>query len=499
MNDNVDPIERLQGYLQTARMQGVKPFYLLIDDDFRLRAPRGQARFYGFDGLSPDSDLSDQLLFLVGQDQDPGATLHLPMLELPNGTYCELHAIRLKNGWGLAFCDASIQQQLQARYQQMAHELALAQYQLKHQHQQLQEANEAKSRFIARMSHEFRTPLSSILGFTELAHEDMGDPWRLNADLEAISRGANYLLSLVDNLLDHAVLEQGELIIHPTSCEPYRLIDDLEQLFQPAAHQKGLSLAWWLDAGVPDHLWIDEVRLRQVMVNLIGNAIKFTQEGGITVSMEWHDERLKVQVEDTGSGISESEQARLFEAFMQADAGKSARGAGLGLTISREIVRRMGGDLTLRSRPGRGTRIRFDIKAPARAGSEAGKVSLEGMRILLLEQDPDIRKLLTIFLKTAGAELLEAGGQQKALELLSKKPQLALCHLLDPPQHRLLLRVLRQAGFQGPVLAIGSQDDQDLLNEILRAGYADLITTPIRRTELLARLTEVHSKQEDRA
>ena len=230
MNDNVDPIERLQGYLQTARMQGVKPFYLLIDDDLRLRAARGQARFYGFDGLSPDSDLSDQLLFLVGQDQDPGATLHLPMLELPNGTYCELHAIRLKNGWGLAFCDASIQQQLQARYQQMAHELALAQYQLKHQHQQLQEANEAKSRFIARMSHEFRTPLSSILGFTELAHEDMGDPWRLNADLEAISRGANYLLSLVDNLLDHAVLEQGELIIHPTSCEPYRLIDDLVRI-----------------------------------------------------------------------------------------------------------------------------------------------------------------------------------------------------------------------------------------------------------------------------
>ncbi len=498
MNERNDPIERLQGYLQAARMQGAKPFYLLIDDEFRLRAARGQARYYGFDDLEPDSDLSERLLFLIGQSQEPGSTLHLPMLELPNGTYCELHAIRLKNGWGLAFCDASTQQQLQARYQQMAHELALAQYRLKHQHQQLQEANEAKSRFIARMSHEFRTPLSSIIGFAELANEDMGDPWRLSADLEAISRGANYLLSLVDNLLDHAVLEQGELIIHPTACEPSRLIDDLEQLFQPAAHQKGLSLAWWLDSGVPKHLWLDEVRLRQVLVNLIGNAIKFTQEGGITVSMEWHDGRLKVQVEDTGSGISESEQARLFEAFVQADTGKSARGAGLGLTISREIVRRMGGDLTLHSKPGKGTRVRFDVKAPPRAGDRAGTISLQGKRILLLEQDPDIRKLLAIFLKTVGVELLEAGEQQQALALLSKKPQLAICHLLEPPQHRLLLRVLQQAGFEGPVLAIGSQDDQDLLNEIRRAGYADLITKPIRRTELLARLTEILSNPEPR-
>jgi len=268
------------------------------------------------------------------------------------------------------------------------------------------------------------------------------------------------------------------------------------KLFQPAARQQGLTLAWWLEGSLPSRLWLDETRLRQVLVNLIGNAIKFTREGGITVSMDWAEDRLEVAVEDTGPGIPPEDQARLFDAFSRGSAAQGKRGAGLGLSISRELVRRMGGEMLLDSRPGRGTTVRFHLTAPARQAQGGGENHLKDRLVLLLERDGDSRQLLSIFLRGAGARVLLADTQDKAIAHLAESPQLVIANLLEEPHHRLLLKRLAGAGYQGPVVAVGTADDAALLDKVRRAGYTDLICKPVRRSEFVQRIADLLPPEE---
>ncbi len=491
MNDESSPIARLRDYLGKSWEAEARPFYLLVDDQKRVRDAQGQAAHYGFSGLEPGQALTQQLLFLEGAELTLGKQLRLPILSLPNGRYAQVHAVRLKNGWGLAFSDATEQHSLRLHHQQTAHDLALAQRELEQRHQALQEAMQARERFIARMSHEFRTPLSSILGYADLAREDLDDKARLQHDIQAIARGANYLLSLVDNLLDHAVLEHGELSLHPSACDLQLLVQELEQLFQPAAAQKGLSLAWWIDGDIPARLWLDETRLRQILVNLIGNAIKFTKEGGITVTLEWRQGRLKVGVEDTGPGIAPEEQRQLFQPFGRGAGGGATSGAGLGLSICRELVERMEGEISLQSRRGEGTTVAFEIAAPERRAAGAARPDLRGRKVMLIEPDPDNRELLRLFLESAGARLSVPENQNQAFERFPSDLELAVVGLLQEPHHRLLLRRFKGAGYGGPVVAVGTQDDAQLQKKVLRDGYADLLVRPLRRSELIERLTAV--------
>ena len=485
------PIERLSAFLNEREERRSRPLFLLVNDAFELIDARGQAEHYGFESLQRGQNLSDKLLFLVGLEDETASITTLPTLDTGKGVYAQVHAVRVRNGWGLAFTDTTEQTHLQHRYQQLAHDLSLAQRELTKKHAQLEKAIRLKSRFIGNMSHEFRTPLSSILGFASLAQEDMGDRTRLQHDLQAIQRGGNYLLSLVDNLLDQAVIENDQLLIRPVTCNVQSLVDEMEELFHPTAHQKGLSLAWWMDSELPEGIWLDEVRLRQVLVNLIGNAIKYTREGGITVSLNWADHILEVTVEDTGSGIPAADLERLFEPFNQgAEDGKVKPGAGLGLTISRTIVERMGGSLSLQSEPGKGTVAKFSVSAPERKKNEASSTPLTGLTMVLLEDDPDTRELITIFLQGAGVNLNVAHDEKECDILVSRQPDLFLVNLLEEPRHRQLLSRLRKAGYKGPVVAIGSQDQEGLHLQILETGYAALVTKPIRRGELIERLAD---------
>ncbi len=483
------PIDRLSEFLQERAEKRSHPLFLVVNDDFELIDARGAAEHYGFGPLKRGQDLAEKLLFLVGMQTKGASITTLPVLDMGNGVFAQVHAVRVRNGWGLAFSDTTEQTRLQHQYQQLAHDLALAQRELTKKHAELEKADRLKSQFIGHMSHEFRTPLSSVLGFASLAFEDLGDVNRLQHDLHAIQRGGNYLLSLVDNLLDQAVIENDRLLIRPVTCNVQRLLDEMEELFHPTARQKGLSLAWWVDSELPEGVWLDEIRLRQVLVNLIGNAIKYTRKGGITVSLNWDKEILEVTVEDTGTGIPAADLDKLFEPFNQGSGGNGVKpGAGLGLTISRSIVERMGGALTLESEMGKGTVAKFSVSAPARNKTGAASTPLNGLTILLLEDDPDTRELIRIFLQGAGVNLNVAQDEKECDILVSRKPDLILVHLLEEPQHRLLLSRLRKAGYQGPVVAVGSEDQEGLHLRILQEGYAALLTKPIRRSELIERL-----------
>nr|WP_321455092.1 ATP-binding protein [uncultured Cohaesibacter sp.] len=232
-------------------------------------------------------------------------------------------------------------------------------------------ASEAKSRFLATISHEMRTPLNGIIGMANLLETTPLSSEQASYS-QALRQSGTALLALVNDVLDLSRIEAGKLTLTYEWSSPTRLMEDVVELLAPDAQEKGLSVASWVGANVPDKLLIDPVRVRQILVNLLGNAIKFTAEGAINLSLSCEGEpkegemvTLEMSVRDTGPGIEESMQARLFEEFEQADTTRARQheGSGLGLAISRRLARMMGGDISLSSIKGKGSTFILHFEA----------------------------------------------------------------------------------------------------------------------------------------
>jgi len=247
-----------------------------------------------------------------------------------------------------------------------------------------QSASRAKSAFLASMSHELRTPLNAILGFSQILERDA----RLAGDqLESvgiIERSGEHLLTLINDVLDLAKVEAGRMAAEPREFDPGRALDDVVDMFRVRVEKKGLYLRLEKDPDLPRSIVADERKIRQVAINLLGNAVKFTEKGGLTVRISTPPDglgtRLRLRVEDTGPGIDPGEMAALFEPFVQATAGlRSREGTGLGLPLSRQFARVMGGDLVVESLPGRGSAFTLDIPiGPGTGCSEDGEAAEEG-------------------------------------------------------------------------------------------------------------------------
>jgi len=230
----------------------------------------------------------------------------------------------------------------------------------------IQHASQAKSRFLANMSHEIRTPLNAILGFSQILLKEpaLAEPHRQHLDV--INKSGEHLLSLIDDILDMSKIDAGRTPLAPTIFNLRGLLTDLTSMFRLRAESKGLGFAVTAASSVPAALFADEKKLRQILVNLIGNAIKFTSRGSVRCGVAVQREadappRLVVDVEDTGPGVPASEAEAIFRPFEQTAAGAGAGGTGLGLAISRELARLMGGDITLGSEVGRGSRFRLEV------------------------------------------------------------------------------------------------------------------------------------------
>ncbi|MEG4284812.1 ATP-binding protein [Microcoleus sp. A006_D1] len=228
-----------------------------------------------------------------------------------------------------------------------------------------QAANQAKSIFLANMSHELRTPLKAILGFSQLMNRNSHLFQEQQEHLNIISRSGEHLLALINQVLDLSKIEAGRATLNQTSFDLHRLLNDIEDMFQLHAENKGLQLLVERASGVPQYVETDEKKLRQILINLLSNAIKFTSQGGISVRINRQELARKIcfEIEDTGEGIDASELDKLFAAFVQTQTGeKSQQGTGLGLTIASYFVQLMGGEMTVNSRAGVGTLFKFDIK-----------------------------------------------------------------------------------------------------------------------------------------
>ncbi|MFN6070276.1 MAG: MASE1 domain-containing protein, partial [Pseudanabaena sp.] len=230
-------------------------------------------------------------------------------------------------------------------------------------------ANQAKSAFIANMSHELRSPLNAVIGFSQLMLRTKDLPTEHYENASIIYRSGDYLLTLINNILDLSKIEAGKSTLNPQNFDLYLLLDDIEDMLQLRATNAGLNLVFERDHDVPRYVYTDAIKLRQVLINLIGNAIKFTKVGGVfihitNVKSVDNDCILRFSVLDTGVGIVATELSELFVSFAQAQAGREKQeGTGLGLAISRKFVQLMGGDISVASKVGKGTTFQFEIHA----------------------------------------------------------------------------------------------------------------------------------------
>jgi len=370
-------------------------------------------------------------------------------------------------------------------------------------------ANRAKSAFLANMSHELRTPLNAILGFADLMRrEARTGRARLTAEqaenLATIHRSGEHLLGLINDVLEISKIESGRATCQPTDCDLHALLDELRQLLRERATRKKLSLqVHWADA--PRHVRADATKLRQVLINLVGNAVKFTQQGSVLLTVDTLRAeqgghcRLRFAVTDTGPGIAAVEQAKLFQPFSQALAGvNSQEGSGLGLAISRQHVQLMGGDITVQSTPGQGSRFSFELGfevlegAVGQAKAQRLVIGLEPgqprYRVLIVDDIETNRQLLIKNLKPLGFALIEAAdGEQALARWHDEQPDLILLDMRMPKMDGYeVARCIRaeETGRRTPIIAVTASAFEEQRDEVLAAGCDEFLRKPIRDADL---------------
>jgi signal transduction histidine kinase/CheY-like chemotaxis protein len=369
------------------------------------------------------------------------------------------------------------------------------------------QANQAKSRYISAISHELRTPLNSILGYAQLMGEDASIPPHRKQAVSVIQRGGEHLLSLIEGTLDIARIEAGKLTLNVRPMQFADCVHEVAGMFELQAAAKGLRFAFEAVGNLPELVRADEQRVRQVLINLLGNAIKFTAEGRVTFRVRHAREMAYIDIEDTGPGMSAAELEKIFEPFARgSSAGQSvggASGAGLGLTIAKMLTDLMGGEMTVVSTPGQGSVFRIRLFLPEvhlAAGSfpdtkvrdaRRRPQGYEGPRRKLLvvdNEEPD-RELLVHLLEPMGFELRTAASGHDCLDLLAAgyRPDVIFMDLamagIDGWE---TLRRVRKSGHAGIQLAIVSANafDKGLDNDV-GIRPEDFILKPVRHTELI--------------
>ena len=375
--------------------------------------------------------------------------------------------------------------------------------------QSLQQANRAKSVFLANMSHEIRTPMNAILGFSQLMLRDQDLTPRQCQYLGTINRSGEHLLALINDILEMSKIEAGRTTLNPSTFDLPVLLKDLEMMFRVRTDEKKLSFSVETIGEVPQFIVSDINKLRQVFINVLGNAVKFTEQGGICLRVRADREGatgpcLGVEVEDTGPGISPDDQDKLFRHFEQTKTGQQAgTGTGLGLAISREFVRLMGGDITVKSQVGRGSI--FVIHLPLKEGEAQAVLAKDNTRhvlrlqpgqatcrVLIADDIEDNRQLLAQLLAPVGFEIrLATNGAEAVQEFEQWRPHLILMDFRMPVMdgHEAIRRIRAMAGGEATkIIAVTASAMDDNRQDLMEIGADDFIGKPFRETELFQKI-----------
>lgn len=373
-------------------------------------------------------------------------------------------------------------------------------------------ANLAKTRYVTGISHELRTPLNSILGYAQILLRETGgsgstgkgggDDTQKRA-LSTILRSGEHLLGLIDGLLDLARIEAGKLRLDPAPMPLRELLDDLAKMFEPQAARKGLQFRIETTGRLPDYVRVDAKRLRQVLINLLANAVKFTEQGEVVLRIDYRMEVARFEIADTGPGIAADDHARIFMPFERSASGRviAEPGTGLGLSITRMLTSLMGGELTLESELGRGSTFRLRLylpeylSVPTQTRSMRTVIGYEGprMRVLLVDDDATQRHMLTGMLAPLGFDVDEAASGREALDCVARvRPDVVLLDInMDGMDGWETARRLRE--FDGapiPVLMVSANVFENRSELLRTAGCAGFVPKPVMESELLDQLRE---------
>jgi signal transduction histidine kinase/FixJ family two-component response regulator len=401
-----------------------------------------------------------------------------------------------------------------------------------HARAQAETANVAKSTFLANMSHELRTPLNAVLGFAQVMERDQGLSPRQREHLGIITNSGEHLLNLINGVLEMSKIEAGRVTLNEATFDLHDLFRSVEELFQLRAETRHLYLLFDIAPEVPRYVRGDESKLRQILINLLGNAVKFTHEGGISLRVSWRHQQapidrgskietsdsrssildprsssLVVEVADSGEGIAQDQLPHLFEAFVQASSGaRIQEGTGLGLAISRQFVRLMGGDITVKSRMGAGSTFCFDVQlAPADLselqgqGADRRVVGIDPndrqeYRMLVVDDKLENRRLMVEWLRMTGFQVREAGNGAEALQVWEEwAPQMIWMDMRMPILDGYEATRRIKASLQGQatvVVALTASAFEHEETMVLSAGCDDFVRKPVRESLVFDKIVQ---------
>lgn len=489
---------RVEAYLRGVFWQRVHALLLTFDGAWRLRDIRGDAAYYGIDGA--DAERGVQVLC----DLFIGMPLHepqdLPFVELANGRSAHLHLIPDDDAFHVLLLDAAVERERQRVQQQLGNEEALASQakskaigqlkqirsELERQHARLEEAHALKNALIATLSHEFRTPLTSIFGYLQLVDRRAGEEPQMREALHAVRRNATYLFTLAENLLEYGRGETTAPLMNPTPVDIEALVSDLDAMFRPLAEEKGLDFRVSLRLEDTAQPVFDEIRLRQILVNLLSNAVRYTRRGEITADLVWRAQTLSIDITDTGIGIAAAHRDSVFVPFNRGGHAGS-KGAGLGLSIVKRMVEQMHGRLAFDSEVGRGSSFRVTLpRAKERTAAHADdaiapRFWLQGRSILVADDDADIAHLLEGLLGDLGFRVRVVNDAQSAvLEAMAGRPDVLLIDVeLSGLSGNAAVYKLRSRGYKGRIVTLSATATTEAREAALRAGADHYLTKPL--------------------
>ena len=509
MNGFPASVER---YLERVLIERARPLLLTFDGPWQLREMIGDAARFGFDAATPDvvvERLQDLFLGLpTGQMHD------FPFVELAGGGNAHVHLVPDGELFHVLLLDAGEEHERTRAQQQLGNEAELASLEksralarlkeikseLERQRAGLEEAHALKNALIATLSHDFRTPLTSIFGYLHLLERRAGgDATEIDA-LHAIRRNATYLFALAENLLEYGRSEAGApndrtaSLINAERLDAPRLGADLDAMFRPLAQDKGIEFHLEPIVAPPAEALFDEVKLRQVLINLLSNAVRYTHRGEVRARIAWREQHLELDVRDTGIGISPEYRERVFKAFNRG-AQSGSRGAGLGLSIVKRLVEQMHGTLDLESTPGAGSCFRVRVPALERPGANlpaAPAGDYENVRraapsAVVVDDDPDIAGLLEVLLADLGCRVRAFDDANVAIEHVRAEPPDVLLIDVELPglSGNAAVYRLRSQGYKGRIVTLSATATDDARRAAIAAGADHYLTKPLNIEQFL--------------